>query len=97
MSSNTFGLGQANVMCEDGRKGLVFFVSIRMNTQAWPWVRAPCILGKRSKFGQTQMCWNIYGGTQANVLPISPVMGGHIDELNTHPKFMLTLVCTTFA
>ena len=24
MSSNRFGLGQANVMCEDGRKGLVF-------------------------------------------------------------------------
>ena len=24
MSSNTFGLGQANVKCEDGRKGLFF-------------------------------------------------------------------------
>ena len=26
-----------------------------------------------------------------------PCDGGHIDELNTHPKFMLTLMCTTFA
>ena len=25
MSRNAFGLGQANVMCEDGRKGRVFY------------------------------------------------------------------------
>ena len=53
----------------------VYFIPIRMNTQAQRWVSAPCILGKRSKLGQAQMYWNICAGTRVNVLPISPVMG----------------------
>jgi hypothetical protein len=74
MSRNAFGLGQADVMCEDGARD-VYFIPIKMSTQAQRWDRARCILGKRSKFGRAQMCWNICAGTQPNGLPTSPVMG----------------------
>ena len=74
MSRNAFGLGQADVMCEDGRKGRVFY-TYQDEYTGTAVGQARCILGKRSKFGQEQMYWNICAGTQANGLPTSPVMG----------------------
>ena len=73
MSRNAFGLGQADVMCEDGRKGRVFY-TYQDEYTGTAVGQGAMHSGERIKIWSGTNVLEYLRGTRANVLPISLVM-----------------------
>ena len=77
-----------------GARGV--FIPIRMNTHTAVGQGAMHSGEKIKIWSGTHVLEYLRGDTGERIAYL-PRDGGHIDGLNTHPPFMLTLVCTTFA
>ena len=74
MSRNVFGLGQADVLCEDGRQGRVFY-TYQDEYTGTAVGQGAMHSGEKIKIWSGTNVLEYLRGTRANGLPISPVMG----------------------